>query len=177
MSFNNQNYFQLFSLPETFALDLDQLNLAYRNLQSQVHPDRFASGTEAERLQALQRASVLNQAHTTLSSPLLRAEYLLQCQGINTHKTDQSDLSPGLLMEQIQWREALEDIPRDESSLGRLEKLSQEVEARLRQEEQGFADAFASHTLTEARRHFHALQYLYKLRSEIAAVEEDLLGY
>ena len=177
MQLNDKNYFQIFSLPETFALDVNQLNSAYRKLQDEVHPDRFANGTEAERLQAVQAASLLNQAFSTLDSSLLRAQYLLQLRGIDTERVDQSNLSPALLMEQIQWRESLEELPRDDSALPQLDALRCEVEDKLATEELEFAATIKAADLQQAQQHFHAMQYMHKLRREIESVEEELLGY
>jgi molecular chaperone HscB len=42
------DHFQLFDLPPRFALDVAALDSAYRSVQAQVHPDRFAAGTAAE---------------------------------------------------------------------------------------------------------------------------------
>ena len=45
MTPSNANHFELFGLPATFAIDSDALDDAYRALQTEVHPDRFAGTT------------------------------------------------------------------------------------------------------------------------------------
>ena len=177
MQFTNQNYFQVFSLPEQFEVDGEALTRAYRGMQEQVHPDRHASGNPAERLQAVQLSSWLNEAYDTLRIPIKRAAYLLELKGIDARKVEQSELDPGLLLEQIRLREALEDIPRDDTGLVRLEQLRQEVEDLQAGARDRFAAALQGPQPAEAKKHFHELQYLYKLLREITALEEDLLGY
>jgi len=113
-----QNYFELFGLPESFNIDQAQLAEKYRALQTEWHPDRFAGAGEQQRLQAVQMSSYLNQAFATLRDPLPRAGYLLTLQGYDTEQVSQQDLGMDLLMEQMQLREALEDLPGDESDAG-----------------------------------------------------------
>jgi len=66
------DYFSLFNLEPRFALLLDELDIAYRTLASQVHPDRFAAGTAAEQRRALELATHANEAYRALKTPLLR---------------------------------------------------------------------------------------------------------
>jgi len=171
------NYFQLFSLPEIYELNLAKLSSAYRELQGQVHPDRFANQNEHERLRAVQQASLLNQAYETLKSPLHRAAYLLELKGVNTREVSQAELNPALLLEQIRLREALEDLPRDESALAGLDAMRVEVSEQLQKDESGFAESFKLGNLQQAMQHFHGMQYSQKLLAEIQNIEEDLSGY
>ncbi|MFM1895597.1 MAG: Fe-S protein assembly co-chaperone HscB [Pseudomonadota bacterium] len=177
MQFTHQNYFQVFALPETFAVDSDALNRAYRALQEQVHPDRVASGAGAEKLAAVQLSSWLNEAYETLRFPIKRAAYLLEIKGIDSNKVDQSELDPGLLLEQIEWRERLAELPRNDSALGELERLRTEVVGRQDSAYSEFAAALEQARLAQAKKCFHELQYLHKLLQEVDALEEDLLGY
>ena len=43
------NYFELFDLPESFAIDLKLLRERMRELQKQCHPDRFINSTPQEK--------------------------------------------------------------------------------------------------------------------------------
>ena len=104
------NYFELFHLAPSFALDTDQLAVQYRQLQQQYHPDRYAAASEAERVQALQQASDVNAAYQTLKDPLSRAEYLLMLQGLDIRGEQQTLQDPEFLMQQLSWREELEAL-------------------------------------------------------------------
>ena len=54
------DYFTLFGLPARYQLDTQALSLRFQDLQRQYHPDKFASGSQAEQLAAVQdRKSVV----------------------------------------------------------------------------------------------------------------------
>ena len=153
------------------------LNNEYRKQQSEVHPDRFANAAEPEKLRAVQLSSYLNEAYETIKSPLRRAAYLLSLHDIDVEKVDQNDLSMDLLLEQIQLREKLDDLPKDESALEELDALRVEVGSKLEAQENKFSDYFAAKKYNEAKKVYHELQFLNKLRAEIDAGEELRLGY
>ena len=69
------DFFSLFGLPKTFRLNLSELDSRYRDVQAQVHPDRFANAAEAERRLSMQWATRANEAYMTLKKPLARAHY------------------------------------------------------------------------------------------------------
>ena len=171
------NYFQLFNLAESCEIDQEALNDEYRKQQSEVHPDRFANAIETEKLRALQLSSSLNEAYETLKSPLRRAAYLLALRDIDVEQVDQNDLSMDLLLEQIELREKLDELPKDESALADLDKLRAEVTAKLQRQEKKFADFFAEANYAAAKKVYHELQFLNKLRNEIDAGEELRLDY
>jgi molecular chaperone HscB len=63
-----QNHFELFGLPVSFEIDLSTLDAAYRKIQNQVHPDKFASGTDTEKRVAMQWTTRANEAYQTLKN-------------------------------------------------------------------------------------------------------------
>ena len=79
-----QNFFQLFGLPEHYRLDNAQLDLQYHALQTQVHPDKFAHLSDAERRLSMQWATRANEAYQTLRNPIRRGRYLLELNGVDT---------------------------------------------------------------------------------------------
>lgn len=109
MSALTDNYFTLFELPQRFALDIEALETAYRALQSRVHPDRFANASDAERRVAMQWAAQANAAYRTLRDPLQRGTYLLTLQGIDVGAENNTAMAPDFLMQQMEWREAIDD--------------------------------------------------------------------
>ena len=64
-----KNHFELLGLPLAYAVDPSRLESGYRQLQTQVHPDRFAAATGAERRVAMQWATRANEAYRTLRDP------------------------------------------------------------------------------------------------------------
>lgn len=158
-------------------LDLESLADEYRKQQSEVHPDRFANAHESEKLRAVQLSSYLNEAYETLKSPLRRAAYLLSLHGRDVEQVDQADLSMELLLQQIQLREKLDEMPKDESALESLEEFRLETQAKLEEQQKLFAENIKHKNFDSAKRIYHRLQFLNKLISEINAAEELRLGY
>ncbi|MDR3100699.1 MAG: Fe-S protein assembly co-chaperone HscB [Paraburkholderia sp.] len=105
----SDSHFVLFGLPEQFALEADALDHAYRTVQAQVHPDRFAAAGEAQKRVAMQWATRANEAYQTLRDPLKRATYLLHLRGIDVGAENNTAMEPAFLMQQMEWREAIED--------------------------------------------------------------------
>ena len=117
-----RNHFELLGLPAAFALDGARLEQRYRELQSRVHPDRFAASSEAERRVAMQWATRANEAYRTLRDPLARARYLLSLKGYDTGEESNTAMPPDFLMQQMEWREAAAEAraERDREALARL---------------------------------------------------------
>lgn len=62
------DYFTLFGLPARYQLDTRALSLRFQDLQRQYHPDKFASGSRAEQLAAVQQSATINQLANAASS-------------------------------------------------------------------------------------------------------------
>jgi len=101
--------FTLFGLPERHALDRAKVDARWRQLQAEVHPDRFAGdGAAAQRI-AMQWAVRVNEAYQRLKDPLRRAAYLCERRGAAIQAHDNTAMPAAFLMQQMQWREALEE--------------------------------------------------------------------
>ncbi len=173
----DRDYFSLFGLPPVFAIDVERLDALYRELQRQVHPDRFGAAGEGERRLALERAAHINEAYRTLKDPLRRARYLLERHGLDP--TTRQDVAADFLAEQMALREALEDIrqaPEAAEGLARLSAFLEEIEARWAAGIEGLAERLASgrEDWEAACRSYHELSYLQRLREEALGLEEEL---
>lgn len=101
------DHFALFGLHRGFRLDLSDLDSHYRDIQAQVHPDRFVHAGEAERRLSMQWATHANEAYQTLKKPLERAKYLLHLAGHDIQAESNTAMPADFLMEQMEWREAV----------------------------------------------------------------------
>lgn len=165
-----QEYFSLFGLPERYALDLAQLESAYRNVQAQVHPDRFAHRPEAERRVAMQWATHANEAFRALRNPLERARYLLKLRGAEIDAERNTAMSSAFLMQQMEWREAVEEAGQDAEALGRLARdLERDERVMLEDMARALDEA---NDLAQAAELVRRLMFMEKLRHEI----EDALA-
>ncbi len=103
------DFFALFGLPARYDVDEAALDAAYLTVQTQAHPDRFANAGDAERRVAMQWAAHANEAYRTLRQPLKRAIYLLHLRGVDIQAESNTAMAPGFLMQQMEWREALQE--------------------------------------------------------------------
>src|SRR5258705_5938411 len=104
----DENHFQIFGVPARLEMDLEALETRYRELQREVHPDRFASASGAEQRVSMQLATRVNEAYQTLRSPLMRAGYLLQLQGVDPEFETNTAMPAEFLAGQMEKREELE---------------------------------------------------------------------
>jgi molecular chaperone HscB len=168
-----QSHFDLFHLPAQFALDASALEAAYRAVQAQVHPDRFAAAGDAQKRVAMQWAARANEAYSTLRDPLKRAVYLLSLRDVNVGAESNTAMEPAFLMQQMEWRERVEDAAgaRNVEELGALHDELREEE-RLRFAKLGaLLDGGADQAAGEAVRQ---LMFIERVVAEVGAQIEKL---
>jgi molecular chaperone HscB len=166
-----KNHFELFGLTPAYALDLEHLDRAYRDIQSRVHPDRFAHAGDAERRASMQMTTQVNEAYRTLKSPVRRAGYLLGLNGVDTGFETNTAMPSEFLMEQMALREKLEET-RDAASLAVIEKdvlnKKQKIEAQIAE------SIDAKRDFESAKDLVRKLMFLEKFGEEIDAAYESL---
>ena len=101
--------FELFGLARRFALDLAALDARWRALQTEVHPDKFAAQGAAAQRVAMQWAVRVNEAYQRLKDPLKRASYLCELNGAAIEAENNTSMPTSFLMQQMEWREALDE--------------------------------------------------------------------
>jgi molecular chaperone HscB len=84
------------------------LERSYREIQSQIHPDRYAHAGDAERRASMQWTTRVNEAYRTLKSPVQRAKYLLEMHGVDVQFETNTQMPTDFLLRQLELREALE---------------------------------------------------------------------
>jgi molecular chaperone HscB len=166
-----QSHFELFGLPAAFAVEADRLEQSYRDIQSKVHPDRFAHAGDAERRASLQWTTRVNEAYRTLRDPVQRARHLLELQGVDVAFETNTAMPQDCLMQQMELREALEEA-KSAAALDALRKnLRQEKSSLVKQigasidEKRDYADAAGL---------VRKLQFLDRLDEEIDAAYEEI---
>lgn len=124
------NDFSLFELPARQRLDRAELDVRWKRLAAQVHPDRFVGAGASAQAQSMQWALRVNEAYRRLREPLTRAAYLCELRGaaidaqINTH------MCGAFLAEQMDWREQLDEA-QSEAAIDQLYDRVKRREAGL----------------------------------------------
>jgi len=170
----NKNYFEIFGLPVNYAVDQELLADRFLDLQKQVHPDRFAAGTDQEKRLAMQWATLVNTANETLRLPLPRAIYLLALSGINLEHNP--TLPPEFLMDQIDLREQLESIEEGENNLEELDSFRKKMQQAINKVQAEFKESL-DEDIGKAERLVYELQFLSKLLISANRLEEKMLDY
>ena len=128
MNLHNSD-FELFGLPQRFAQERSEIDARWKDLQREAHPDRFAAQGAAAQRAALQWSVRINEAYQRLKEPLKRAAYLCELLGAPIDAEKNTTMPPDFLMEQMEWREALDEAEGEPA----LEELSERVMRRRRE--------------------------------------------
>jgi molecular chaperone HscB len=165
------SHFELFGLAPAFGLNKEVLEKAYRDIQSRVHPDRFAHAGDAERRASLQWTTRVNEAYRTLKDPVQRARHILELHGVDVAFETNTAMPPEFLMQQMELRETLEEA-KDAAALDALR-------TDLRKQKQVLQTAIAD--AIDSRKDYNAasglvrkLQFLDRLDEEIDAAYEEI---
>ena len=159
--------FSLFGLPQRFAQDEAAIDAVWCRLQAAAHPDRAASDAQAQRI-AVQASARINQAHRRLKDPLARAAYLCELAGVPVDGTSQQPLDPAFLVQQMNWREALDDA----GDAASVERLAQEVQVAERAALDTLAHLFDNEN--DPKRASDQIRMLMFLKRLLSAVEQRL---
>src|SRR2546429_8403706 len=169
-----QNHFDLFGLQPAFAVDEKRLERAYREIQSTVHPDRFAHAGDAERRASLQWTTRVNEAYRTLKDPVQRGKHLLELHGVDVAFETNTQMPTDFLMQQLELREELESAVKmkDPSRLDRLRSSMSKHKVVLEREIGEAIDAKKDYA--SAAELVRKLMFLDKLDAEIDAAYEEI---
>ena len=121
--------FDLFGLPQRFAQDPAAIAARWKDLQREAHPDKFAGEGAAAQRAALQWSVRINEAYQRLKEPLKRAAYLCELRGAPLDAENNTAMPADFLVEQMEWREALDEASGEED----LDGISARVAGRRRE--------------------------------------------
>jgi molecular chaperone HscB len=163
--------FTLFGLPPRFGLDRAALDARWKALQSEVHPDRFtAEGAAAQRV-AMQWAVRVNEAYRRLKDPVARASLLCEMHGSPVDAERNTAMPADFLMQQMQWREALDEVTSTEAA----EALAEGVAARRKAALADLGETLdARQDWPAAAAQVRALMFIERFSEDVAARLEAL---
>ncbi|MBU3584726.1 Fe-S protein assembly co-chaperone HscB [Polynucleobacter sp. AM-26B4] len=119
------DYFVLFQLKPQFKIDRQALESAYLTVQQKVHPDMHAQASDSDKRVSMQLSALANSAYRTLMNPIQRGLYMCSRNGVDPQLETNTAMPAQFLMQQMEWRETLDDV-RDQPS--KLDELYKEVE-------------------------------------------------
>jgi len=125
--------FTLFGLKPQFAQDRSGIDGRWKELQREAHPDKFAAQGEAAQRIAMQWSVRINEAYQRLKDPLKRAAYLCEMAGAPVDAHSNTAMPPQFLMQQMEWREALDEAL-DATSIAHLLDVVQVARKQLLQQ-------------------------------------------
>jgi molecular chaperone HscB len=170
------SYFELFGLPEQFLIDSNQLSSQFRELQKRFHPDNVATGSERDKLLAVQKASEINDGYQVLKNPISRAEYLLAIHEVDIRGEQQTMQDPEFLMDQMVLREELEEIEASSNAEDALFDFDTKVTKLYKNMLDIVAQELDQALWLQAASTVRKLKFIAKLKNEIARAEDHLLG-
>jgi Fe-S protein assembly co-chaperone hscB len=171
------NPFALFNLPVTFQVDSALLNERYLALQKSLHPDNFSAASAQEQRLAMQKSAEINDALRILKDPIARADSIIALNtGEQENPEEKSNKDIGFLMQQMEWRETLENIEnrKDTDELTTFTKEINQIRHAILSE---LSTALGEQQWDIARAMTDKLRFIKKLQTEIERVEETLLDF
>jgi len=158
--------FALFDLPRRFTQDSQVLQERWKQLQRQAHPDRFASQGAAAQRVAMQWSVRINEAYQRLKDPQRRAAYLCELHHAPIQAEDNTAMPPAFLMQQMEWREALEEA----NSTATLEALAAQTQAAYAATLERLQDLLdVQHDWNGAAREVRILMFVTRFAQDISA--------
>ena len=158
------NDFELFGLTPQFAQDRAAIDARWKDLQREAHPDKFAAQGAAAQRVAMQWSVRINEAYQRLKDPLRRAAYLCELHGAAVNAENNTAMPPEFLMQQMDWREALDDA----NSLEDLDVLSLQVRQAMR-EQLSKCEQFLDqqHNYLQAAQQVRALMFIQRFEHDV----------
>ena len=163
--------FELFGVPRRFAQERSALDARWKELQREAHPDRHAASGGAAQRQAMQWSVRINEAYQRIKDPMRRAAYLCELHGATIRAEDNTAMPGDFLMQQMEWREALEEA----DSLAQVEALEDQVRQARRVALERCADLIdQQQDFAGAARQVRALMFIARFALDIERRLEQL---
>ncbi len=160
------NDFELFGLAQKFSQDRMAIDSRWKELQREAHPDKFAAqGAAAQRI-AMQWSVRINEAYQRLKDPLKRASYLCELNGAHVNAENNTAMPASFLMQQIEWREALDEAKTSESMHEIALQANEYGRKQLSKIEQSID---AQYDFKQAVEHVRALMFVERFATEVDA--------
>ncbi len=162
-----QNYFDLFDLPCASSVDEEELTRRYRDLQRDLHPDRYVNGSDRERRLAAAAAAHVNRGYYTLKDQYDRAAYLLELQDISLDDERDTTEDMEFLMRQMELREAMEEL----STLDEVQNFDVRLDEDAGALWSEFVQQYDSENWLQAREALLKLRFYRRLKQKVQEIQ------
>jgi molecular chaperone HscB len=159
------DYFALFQLKPQFKIDRQALESAYLTVQQKVHPDMHAQASDSDKRVSMQLSALANSAYRTLMNPIQRGLYMCARNGVDPQLETNTAMPAQFLMQQMEWRETLDDVRDQPSKLDELYKEVEQTRANLLKEVEVSIDGANDFDL--AAKQLRALLFIDKFSVEL----------
>jgi len=170
----SKNFFEIFDVAVSTDIDLIKIGDVNRELQKNVHPDRFAQASEHDRRVAMQQTSLVNEAFQTLKDPVARIQYMLKLKGVDIESETDTTMDGAFLMQQMEFRETIAEVRSHSDPLDELDKMSTQTKKQIAELMTSFTDCYQRTALDDAREIVRKMQFLIKAQKEINEISEQL---
>jgi molecular chaperone HscB len=159
------DYFALFKLKPQFKIDRQALESAYLTVQQKVHPDMHAQASDSDKRVSMQLSALANSAYRTLMNPIQRGLYMCSRNGVDPQLETNTAMPAQFLMQQMEWRETLDDVRDQPTELDQLYKEVEITRANLLKEVELAIDEANDFDL--AAKQLRALLFIDKFSAEL----------
>ena len=165
------NDFELFGLAQRFSQDRAAIDIRWKELQREAHPDKFAAqGSSAQRI-AMQWSVRINEAYQRLKDPLKRASYLCELNQAPVNAENNTAMPASFLMQQMEWREALDEAETAEN----LDQIASQANKYRGEQLLKIEHAIdAQNDFKSAVEHVRSLMFVERFAQEVEAKLDQL---
>ena len=143
-------YFSLFDLQLTYNLDFKSLESRYKEIQKEIHPDKFHNFSLKERENSELVTRNINEAYSVLKDDKKRAKYILNIKGV-------TDVSSKVSLEDIfELNEKVENNELDEAY----------INDKIKEIKLNFSSSLEEEDLLKAKKYFSLLSYYENIQKK-----------
>ena len=166
------NYFELYEIPMSLAVDLPVVKKKYFELQKKYHPDFYTNESEADRDEMLIKSSMINKGYKTFQSQEETIKYVLQLKELIV-EDEKYELPPAFLMEVMELNEGLMDVEDSsfEETIVKIRQFENALYEHVRHIIEGYDEAVTTDAqLLQVKDYYYKKKYLNRILERIAGM-------
>jgi molecular chaperone HscB len=166
------NYFDFYSIPESFNPDQAELKKTFYRLSKQYHPDFYANEDDAKQQEILELSTLNNKAYQALSDPAKLLEYILRLHDLVSEGA-KPQLPSDFLMEMMDINERLMEVD-DAKELGHITAEVLAIESDINEELHSLTKDYGQLNDTTKESRLNDIANLYYRQKYLLRIKESL---